>query len=167
MLNFKNILVPTDFSMNSVQALQFGQYFAKQSRAYLHVLHIMSPLMKRYTDRAGDEFYRSEQSKLLDAEEELRRFINKVSFSSVEVVEAIRTGKPFEQIMSYAKDNQIDLIVIASHGWTGLSHLITGSVADKVLRNSDIPTICVKSNIPLLEKDKAAFRNPFAENWVG
>ena len=69
--------------------------------------------------------------------------------------------------MSYAKDNQIDLIVIASHGWTGLSHLITGSVADKVLRNSDIPTICVKSNIPLLEKDKATFRNPFAENWVG
>ncbi len=167
MLNFQNILVPTDFSANSVQALQFGQYFAKQSRAYLHVLHIMSPLLQKGRYNETPDIKISEHAKLLEAEEELRRFINKVSCYNVDLVEAIRTGKPFEQIMSYSKDNQIDLIVIATHGWTGLSHLITGSVADKVMRNSDIPTICVKSNITLLEKDKGAFKNPFAENWVG
>jgi len=166
MVNFQNILVPTDFSVNSVQALEFGQMLAKQNRAILHVLHIIEPVYN--ANQILDDFNekRFEQSRILDAEEELRRFVNKISSQGIDIIEALTPGKPHEQILNYSRKNHIDLIVIASHGWTGLSHLITGNVANKVLRYSDIPIICVKSNVPL-QKETISLRNTFAENWVG
>ncbi|MHB1687194.1 MAG: universal stress protein [Ignavibacteriaceae bacterium] len=166
MVDYKNILVPTDFSANSVEALEFGHLLAKQNKAILHVLHIIEPVYN--PNQILDDFNekRFEQSRYLDAEEELRRFINKVSSQGVDIIEALNSGKPYEQILNYSRKNRIDLIVIASHGWTGLSHLITGNVANKVLRYSEIPTVCVKSNT-IFQKDSVSHRSTFAENWVG
>ncbi|HUX60843.1 MAG TPA: universal stress protein [Ignavibacteriaceae bacterium] len=166
MVEYKNILVPTDFSTNSVQALEFGHMLAKQNNSTLHVLHIIEPVYNQ--NQILDDFNekRYEQSRYLDAEEELRRFINKISSQGVDIIEVLTPGKPYEQILYYSRKNNVDLIVIASHGWTGLSHLITGNVANKVFRYSEIPTICVKSNTTLL-KEVSSNRSTFAENWVG
>ena len=166
MVEYKNILVPTDFSANSMQAFEFGHMLAKQNNSVLHVLHIIEPVYNQ--NQTLDDFNekRFEQSRYLDAEEELRRFINKVSSKGVDIIEVLTPGKPHEQILNYSRKNQIDLIVIASHGWTGLYHLITGNVANKVLRYADIPTICVKSNTTFI-KGAVSNRSTFAENWVG
>ncbi len=167
MLDFKNILVPTDFSSNSIPALELGCHLAKQNKSVLHVLHIIDQFYKSKPIRDEFNLKRFEQTRFLEAEEELRRFINKVSFQGMPLMEVLKEGKAHEQILLYAKNNNIDLIVIASHGWTGLSHLITGSVANKVLRYSDIPTICVKSNNFVAQKNTATFKSTYAENWVG
>ncbi|HUX92734.1 MAG TPA: universal stress protein [Ignavibacteriaceae bacterium] len=166
MVEYKNILVPTDFSVNSVQALEFGHMLAKQNHSVLHVLHIIESVYNQ--DQSLDDFNkkRFEEARYLDAEEELRRFINKVSSKGVDIIEILAPGKPYEQILNYSRKNHVDLIVIASHGWTGLSNLVTGNVCNKVLRFSEIPTICIKANASLLQ-DVRANRNTFAENWVG
>ena len=166
MVSFKNILVPTDFSANSLQALEFGHTLAQQKQSILHVLHIIEPVYNQNSLLDNFDEKQFQKSRILDAEEELRRFVNKISCQGVEIIEALHPGIPDEQILRYSKKNDIDLIIIASHGWTGLSHLITGNVANKVLRYSEVPTICIKANIPL-QKENRSLRNTFAENWVG
>jgi len=167
MVTLTNILVPTDFSENSTQALEFAHYLAMSSKASLHVLHIVEPII---TSGLGRENLIKEKFihfKLLEAEEELRRFINKISPQGIRIIEALKQGKPHEQILQYSTQNHIDLIVIASHGCTGLSHLITGNVANKVIRFSEVPTICIKTNNLVLQKENSVHKNNFAENWFG
>lgn len=167
MMNYRNILVPTDFSENSVKALEFACGIVKQNKSNLHLLHIIEP--RNYSDEYENRFYDKtlEQSILLEAEEEMRRFIGKISSNGIKIIETINSGKPHEQIIRYSHKENIDLIVIASHGWTGLTHLITGNIANKVMRYSDVPTICIKSNNLVMQKDASAFKTTFAENWVG
>ena len=167
MVNFTNILVPTDFSENSVQALEFAHYLAKPIKAVLHVLHIVEPVLRTEQNRNRFSEEKFERSKFLEAEEELRRFINKISPQGIQIIEALAPGKPHEQILQYSIKNNIDLIVIASHGWTGLSHLITGNVANKVLRYSEVPTICIKSNNLVMQNGNISHKSTFAENWFG
>lgn len=167
MVSFTNILVPTDFSDNSIQAFEFAHYLAKQSKADLHVLHIIEQVLHPEDNRNKSIEERFEKSRLLDAEEQLRRFINKISPQGVNIIEALTHGKPHEEILGYIHRKGIDLIVISSHGWTGMSHLVTGNVTNKILRYSEVPTICVKSNALVLQKEQNASRSTFAENWVG
>lgn len=164
--NYKNILVPTDFSDNSIQALEFACVLARYSQSVLHVIHIIEPVLQSFRSADGFHQARFEQSRLLDAEEEMRRFLSNISMKDIQIVETLNSGKPHEQILLYTRKTKIDLIVIASHGWTGLTHLITGNVANKVMRYSDIPTICVKAN-NLMQKEAHYPKTSFAENWVG
>jgi nucleotide-binding universal stress UspA family protein len=167
MTNFANILVPTDFSDNSLHALEFAHSLAKYSTAVLHVLHVVEPILntEKYWAKENKEGF--EKTRELNAEEDLRRFINRISPQGVRIVEVLKSGKPHEQVLKYSHNNHIDLIVISSHGWTGLSHMITGNVTNKVFRYSEIPIICVKSNNLISQKDAFAARGDFAENWVG
>jgi nucleotide-binding universal stress UspA family protein len=167
MMNFTNILVPTDFSDNSLQALEFAHSLAKFTKATLHVIHIVEPILntEKYWTRDNKEGF--EKTRELNAEEDLRRFINRISPQGVRIIEALKSGRPHEQVLKYSQKNNIDLIVIASHGWTGLSHMITGNVTNKIFRYSEIPTICVKANNLVFQKDALAARGDFAENWVG
>jgi nucleotide-binding universal stress UspA family protein len=167
MLSYKNILVPTDFSENSIHALEFAHYLARQNKSSLHVLHIIESInrSKPFNDNFSE--LRFERSRFLEAEEELRRFVNKISLHGVQIIEALDPGKPHEQILNYSRHHNIDLIVIASHGWTGLTNMVTGSVARKILSSSEIPTILVKSNALVMEKGIQNRKSTFAENWVG
>jgi nucleotide-binding universal stress UspA family protein len=167
MTNFTNILVPTDFSDNSLPALEFAQNLAKFSKAVLHVIHIVEPILNTEKLWSGDNKEGFEKTRELNAEEDLRRFINKISPNGIRIIEVLKSGRPHEQILNYASKNQIDLIVIASHGWTGLSHILAGNVTNKVFRYSEIPTICVKSTNLIFQKDDLTARGDFAENWVG
>ncbi len=167
MISLKNILVPTDFSDNSFPAFEFAHYLAKQCKAVLHVLHVYEPVSTNKYNSNHNVEQRFEKTRYLNAEEELRRFINKISPQGVEIVEAMNPGKPFEQILSYTKFNKIDLVIISSHGWTGLSHLITGNVTNKILRYSQVPTICIKSGRFAAYKDFHEVSSSVAENWVG
>ncbi len=166
MNSFKNILVPTDFSDNSIQALEFACIVARQSNSILHIMHVIEPALQSFRSADGFHQARFDQSRLLDAEEEMRRFLSNISIKDIKIIESINPGKPHEQILQYSYKKNIDLIIIASHGWTGLTHLITGNVANKVMRYSDIPTICIKSNM-LMQKENRSNKSSFAENWVG
>ncbi len=167
MLGIKNILVPTDFSDNSVQAFDFGLSLASQNSADLHLLHVVVPdvmgSFKLNLESSDDNLH----SKIMEAEEELRRFIAKTPPCDVRIIESLRVGDPVEQIIEYSKNKNVDMITIASHGWSNFSHLPTGNITNKILSYSEIQVICVKTGKVQTKVTRPRIRSSWAENWVG
>jgi len=163
--SFKNLLVPTDFSKNSSLAYEFSLNFIQKSSVTLHVMHVVEPLFHTYLNSGIDDQISFDRDRVLEAEEELERFINAYSNSGIEINRIIKTGKAHEEILKYSKSSNIDLIIIATHGWTNLSHLLAGNVTKKVLKLSEVPVICIKTNV--YRGSETVHQESLAENWVG
>lgn len=132
----RRILVTTDFSHYSVAAFEYAFSLADIHNADVHVLHVAE---------AGSS----------GQEEAARKCMQNFIVANVDefqnVVRAVRTGVPHEEIARYAKECEVDLIVIATHGRTGLAHVLMGSVAEKVVRRAAVPVLTVKP-AAMLEK---------------
>ena len=142
MISLKRILVPTDFSEPSSRALTYACELARRFSAELHLLHVAVPpvMPTPYMGTVGDEIFHPEKAaqKHLDAMEN-------PEFESVAPIErVVRTGTPFVEIVRHAKENDIDLIVMGTHGRTGLVHALIGSVAEKVVRKAPCPVLTVR-----------------------
>ena len=123
----KQILAPTDFSRNSAQAINYACDLAKQSNARLHLLHIA----RREIDQR-DQVERLERiGAMVDARAELL----------LDTVKQVASGQPASVIIQYARDNEIDLVAMGTHGRSGLAHLTMGSVAETVLRDAPCPVL--------------------------
>jgi universal stress protein A len=112
--------------------------------AHLHVLHVVKehPLVSLESNHSGAKnIHTSNRS---TPEEEVRKFVEKILPYQTKVIEAVKYGQPYKEIVNYACCEDIDLIVIASHGRTGLSHMMMGSVAERVVRFSPIPVLTIK-----------------------
>lgn len=166
MMQIKNILVPIDFSTSSYQVFELGHCLAKQNGANLHLIHVIDPVYCEEPQPKITEADFIRKIRFENAREELRKFKFEVPHSEVEITEVLVEGIPHKEILSYASQNDIDMIVIASHGWTNLSHMLMGSIADKIMRQSGVPVICVKSNVAVIKNNEMR-RRSFAENWVG
>ena len=132
MYAIRKILVTTDFSDYSAAALDYAISLADIHAADLHLLHVVE-----------------DQSKESGAKENVvRKNMQKFVFEKVDeftwVTQVIRRGHPHEEIVQYARQQHIDLIVIATHGRTGIAHVLMGSIAEKVIRYSPIPVLAVK-----------------------
>jgi nucleotide-binding universal stress UspA family protein len=140
----KNILLPTDFSDYSAAAIEHASTFAVMYNARLHVLHVVKdiPHISRSHTVAGAENIPTYTHAPI--EEELGKFVERWLPGQPRVIQATRCGHAHKEIVQYANDENIDLIVIATHGRTGLTHLFMGSVAEKVVRFSAIPVFTVK-----------------------
>ncbi len=112
--------------------------------AHLHVLHVVKdhPMVSLDSDHSGAKNIHN--SNRPDPEEEVRKFVEKILPYQAKVIEAVRYGQPYKEIVNYACSEDIDLIVIASHGRTGLSHMMMGSVAERVVRFSPVPVLTIK-----------------------
>lgn len=143
MFNIKNILFPTDFSTHSLTAAEYAAGIAEQYGAKLHVLHVLEKTPPILTIRSLDLSREKILSSIeADAKEQLDKSIKKIKVAdNVEIVPAIEKGIDYEVIIDYAKKNKIDVIVIATHGRTGILHTLLGSVAEKVIRYSKIPVL--------------------------
>ena len=135
---FARILVPTDFSAPSEAALAYGQKMADQFDGALHLLHIAeNPFLRAVS---GDRRSREEaaarwlQDRLTETDR--RR-------GAVTIVE--QSDEPASEILRYAKSNDIDLIVMGTHGRTGLARAALGSVAETVVRAASCPVLTVHS----------------------
>ena len=144
----KKILVPTDFSKFSDNALKQAYDIAKQYKAKIYLLHVIEVVQTCSIDYClDDQTVRALDEKSLEfSEKMIRKQINKVLKSKdVEVVSDVKKGRPLEEILKEQQSKKMDLIVIASHGKTGLlSHLI-GSVAEKVARGAKCPVMLVRN----------------------
>lgn len=167
MIDIKNILVPTDFSDSSLRALEFGQCMAKQHNSLIHLLHIVEPDYVVKSPRGDESMARYRRARILESEEDLRRFAAKVNLSDTKIAEAILEGYAPEKILLYARDARIDLILLSTTGSGKVTRQLMGKVADRVLRNSKIPVILVKANVPVFSVDKIFSQKEFTENWVG
>ena len=143
-MSIRRILFPTDFSELSKPAEKFACELADQFGAELHVLHeffmTMPPTAAALLVPPDllDEVIAS-------AEEELRTIPPKAWSFGANVVRVVRKGSTFDTIVKYATDNAIDLIVIGTHGRTGLPQVLLGSVAERVVRHATCPVLTVRS----------------------
>jgi nucleotide-binding universal stress UspA family protein len=135
---FARILVPTDFSAPSEAALAYGRKMADEFDAALHLLHIAeNPFLRAVSaDRRSleESAARWLQDRLREADRQR---------GAVAIVE--HSDEPASEILRYAKSNDIDLIVMGTHGRTGLARAALGSVAEKVVRAAPCPVLTVHS----------------------
>ncbi|MHB0954942.1 MAG: universal stress protein [Pirellulaceae bacterium] len=144
MLTFRTILHPTDFSDHAAYALDLATSFAQEPGARLIVLHVMQPWVAGYggimTPPPSPEDYRQ------GAEEQLREI--RVAGAEELIEHRLEEGTPAEEILRVAKEIKCDLIVMGTHGRTGMQRLLTGGVAEKVMRQAPCPVLIVKTPIP-------------------
>ncbi len=143
MFKIKNILLPTDFSKISLTAAEYAVELADEYKAKLHVLNVLEktpPILAiRSLDLSREKIIETIDA---DAQEHLKDCIKKIKkIKDVEIVATIQKGIDYEEIIKYSKDKKIDMIVIATHGRTGILHTLLGSVAEKVIRYSKIPVL--------------------------
>lgn len=143
MFKIKNILLPTDFSKTSLTAAEYALELADEYKAKLHVLNVLEktpPILAiRSLDLSHEKIIESIDA---DAQSNLNDCVKKIKkIKDIEIISAIRKGIDYEEIIKYSKEKKIDIIVIATHGRTGLIHTLLGSVAEKVIRYSKIPVL--------------------------
>jgi len=145
MFNIKNILLPTDFSNLSLSAARYAIDLAKQYGAKIHFLNVLEKTPPILAIRSLDL---SEEKIIKTIDEDARNSINKALEKinidkSIEILPVIRKGIDFQVIIEYCESNNIDLIVIATHGRTGILHTLLGSVAEKVIRYETCPVLVI------------------------
>lgn len=145
MIALKNILVPTDFGDPSRQALEYGRHFARQFGARLHVLHTVENVMiPGGAEVPVAAVQQVEQGLESVAERQMREAVTDDDRATMQVVTVVRSARAAAiDIIDYARENQIDLIVMGTHGRGVLHHLLMGSVAERVVRTSPCPVLTV------------------------
>jgi nucleotide-binding universal stress UspA family protein len=145
-MTLQNILLATDFSDPSATALDHAKALAEAFKARIHVLHVLEDLAAHaWTTEVyvaalpgvHDEMERQARERLaaIFTPEEGTRF---------QVRAELRTGSPFVEIVRYAREEHIDLIVMGTHGRGPIAHMLLGSVAERVVRKAPCPVLTVR-----------------------
>ncbi len=143
----KHILVPVDFSRDSLHALTYAADFAKLFEADLSILHVVEPI---YYAAPADMYVTTPNvTMLLDEQRrvgarQLARLDADLRKKGHHVRTALKTGSPAQLIIDTAKSGRANLIIMATHGRTGLAHMLMGSVAEKVVRGAGCPVLTVR-----------------------
>lgn len=142
-MNAKAILFPTDFSESSDAALSYASSLAAESGATLHLVHV-SDISDVYYAGYGAYAYTPDLVQELVREHELKLEKIKPTVQGVHYEHHTLRGAPAKEIVAFAEEKDVDLIVIGSHGRTGVSRLLMGSVAEDVVRHAKCPVLTVK-----------------------
>jgi universal stress protein A len=145
----KTILLCTDFSENSVSARVCAIAYAKAFKAKLIILHVVNSRLVGYPsfeDRVTVDMALLRTNIEAGVEEELELLANDCRLELSEVEARFTSGAPAEEIVRFADERSADLIVMGTHGWTGLKHLVLGSTAENVVRTANCPVLTVRSS---------------------
>jgi nucleotide-binding universal stress UspA family protein len=142
--DLKHILVPIDFSVDSRKALRYAAAFARQFDARIILLHVVVPIpvSAEYPYGPAAMQYQDETA-TRDIEVQLSAFGRKEAGERVSQA-VVRCGPAFDEIARAAKELHIDLIVLSTHGYTGLNHILLGSTAERVVRHAPCPVLIVR-----------------------
>jgi nucleotide-binding universal stress UspA family protein len=143
----RRILYATDYSKASARAFDEAVNLAKQNNAEILVVHVIEPVTPYVTaeDYGSTELYmRLEDTTKKDAESSMRRLMQKLQNLKVKAKSLLLKGSTYDQIIRAAKSRKADMIVIGTHGRTGLSKLFMGSVAGKVVSTAHCPVLTVR-----------------------
>ena len=143
-MQIKTILCPVDFSEISANAMEYAVFLASHHHAELLLLHVVEYLQE-FEQYQILVFTSQELVEKMEqqAHEELNKLTEQIK-KTVKVETVVRQGKPFVEIIKEAKEKDMDLIVMGSHGRTGISHMLMGSVAEKVVRKANCPVLIVR-----------------------
>jgi nucleotide-binding universal stress UspA family protein len=148
MVTYKNVLYCTDFSERAKAALPFAIDIAKKYGATLHVIHVYQEPehLAEYeiSSQIKMDWIRLAQSLGTETEKKLNALCAEISQGVKPCQYKMLRGKPHLEIIRYAKESSIDLIVLASHGLSGWEHVLFGSTAERILRESPCNVMVVK-----------------------
>jgi nucleotide-binding universal stress UspA family protein len=139
MIALRQILLPTDFSEPSVNALKYAKAFADNFKASLHLMHVLETV-----------YYGWEVPPLIDeeieegAKKQLHSLLTEAECQQYQAQFHLRRGSPFLEIVRHARDQNVDLIVMGTHGRGPIAHMLLGSVAEKVVRKAPCPVLTVR-----------------------
>jgi len=143
----KKILCPTDFSENSEHALKYALALATLSQADLQLFHVVEPI----TYPQSTEFFEpvlDEVELMMKMEtafqQQLEDQVTTLKAQYPKIKGKLVTGNTFLEIIQAARDDDVDIIVMGTHGRTGLAHVLIGSVAERVVREAPCPVLTVK-----------------------
>ena len=144
-MEIKSILFPTDFSEGSAEALKYAVEFANRYGAKLYVLHVIYDVAKAsgwYVPHVSmDAIYKDIQE---GARKELDNFAVNELGGLKNIERIVQTGVPYQEIMNCAVKNKVDIIIIGTHGRTGIDRILFGSTAAQVVRNAPCPVLTVR-----------------------
>jgi nucleotide-binding universal stress UspA family protein len=141
----KRILVPTDFSEASFNAVRYAMRFAEQSGATMHLLYVIErPALNHDFDSFPLVLPEPELTKL--CKEKLLSLAGTEIEELIPVSVQVRIGKPFREIVDVARETNADLIVIATQGHSGIKHVLLGSTAELVVRYAPCPVLVVREH---------------------
>ena len=142
----RKILYATDYSESSVPACDYALTLAKLSGAELYVLHVIGEFVDRRKSQIQPEAMAVlEREVELQAVKEMDDFCRSKFEADVRYQTEVVMGMPFQEILRRAESLPADLIVVGTHGRTGLEHVIVGSTAERLVRRSKIPVLTVRS----------------------
>jgi nucleotide-binding universal stress UspA family protein len=153
-MKIRSILLPTDFSECAGYALSYATSLARDAGAKIICVHVVEPVVPAvgYTGMSEPLPLAGISEQLEEsAERELPKIAGCEECSGIEVEETIVHGEAASEIVRVARERGVDLIVISSHGRTGLGRILFGSTAESVVRHAPCPVLVVK---PPIESDK-------------
>lgn len=147
MITVNKILVPTDFSKNAKAAIDYGCELARQFGAELHLLNIVENNIAMYSAEMDVFGTANNAFNVVEAEKRAIERLQTLPVSigtNSRVVRQTEISTPCSGVTLYAKKHDIDLIVISTHGHTGLTHFLLGSVAENIVRTAPCPVLTVR-----------------------
>ena len=146
--DIKKILVPIDFSDYSKSALKYAVNFCKNFNAEMILIYVVEPVIYPPDFSMGQIAIPSVNAEWDErARQELDKLAKEEIPDNVPVKTIIKTGKPFLEIIENAGELDVDLIIIATHGRTGVEHILFGSTAEKVVRKAPCPVLTLREPI--------------------
>ncbi|MEJ7592288.1 MAG: universal stress protein [Planctomycetaceae bacterium] len=144
-IQIQRILLPTDFSHYSAAATKYACELATRFNSELHVLHTLEHhLSSTPTFGFGLDLPTFVNESKAAAEKKLAGLIGSGWSAGRTVIQSVSEGSPKVEIVRYAREANIDLIILSTHGRTGLSHVMLGSVAESVVRTAPCPVLTVR-----------------------
>ena len=141
----ETILIPLDFSKPAGKALEYAKAFARQFDAKLVLVHVLEPMV--VPAELGYGFVPPPEETLpVDAIREKLAGVAAELGSDINVSTQVRIGRPWSEVVDAAKESATDLLIVATHGRTGLQHALLGSVAEKIIRHAPCPVLVVRND---------------------
>ena len=144
-MQFRHVLAPTDFSEYSKKAVAYALELARKFGAKLTILHVIElppyPVEGYVTPNLSQTFMDDLERQ---ATTDLAQVTPEAEAAGVEVARVVGVGTPYRKIIDTAEAEQVDLIVMATAGRTGFSHLIMGSIAERVVRTASCPVLTIR-----------------------
>ncbi|MBT8375510.1 MAG: universal stress protein [Bacteroidia bacterium] len=161
----KKIIVPVDFSEHSEYALEAAASIARKYNSELLIIHMLE-LANAILTSSGNAINEEAVFYLKLAEQRFETFLDKDYLKGIKVTPIVKHFKVFSEINDVAAEHNANLIVMGSHGVSGVKEVLVGSNTEKVVRHSDIPVLVIKHNPILLDFDSAVFASDFSTEAI-
>ena len=159
----KRILVPTDFSEDAENALKVAAIIAKKNNCEIFLLHLLELPHQMNDAVTGGRSIPEVMLFIKKANETLHKIKDQPYLNEIAVNASVQFERAFSGILSFNKKNEIDLIVMGSHGTSGIEEVLIGSNTEKVVRLSEIPVLVIKKNIRNFKFNNFVFASDFSE----